>query len=134
MVGSRNLSHFDAALSLRTDGVPVARNAMSMENIFKQISGAAGEEEFLTLLERNGVKIQRIVSHASSTPENDWYDQAYTEWVLVVRGNAILEFDGGERIDLQEGDYLTIPPHARHRVDETGPETIWLVVHLTAGA
>ena len=107
---------------------------MTMENIFKQTSGAAGEEEFLTLLERNGVKIQRIVSHASRTPENHWYDQAYTEWVLVVRGHAILEFDGGGRIDLQEGDYLTIPPHARHRVDETGPETIWQVVHLTAGA
>lgn len=104
------------------------------ENIFRQISGAAGKEEFLTLLEQDGVKIQRIVSHASSTPENEWYDQAYNEWVMVVRGWAVLEFEGGERIELKEGDYLTIPPHARHRVDETAPETIWLVVHLTAGA
>lgn len=61
------------------------------KNIFAQISGAAGAEEFLTLLESNGVKIQRIISHASSTPENKWYDQAYTEWVLVVRGQAVLE-------------------------------------------
>jgi cupin 2 domain-containing protein len=104
------------------------------KNIFKRISGAAGAEEFLTLLESNGVKIQRIVSHASSTPENEWYDQAYTEWVLMVRGQAVLEFEGGEQIQLNEGDYLAIPPHARHRVDETGPETIWLVVQLTAGA
>ena len=107
---------------------------MIMENIFKQISAAAGEEQFLTLLECNGVKIQRIVSHASSTPENEWYDQAYTEWVLVLRGHAILQFQGGEPVELKEGDYLAIPPHARHRVDETAPETIWLVVHLTAGA
>jgi cupin 2 domain-containing protein len=103
------------------------------KNIFKQISCAAGEEEFLTLLEGNGVKIQRIVSHASSTPENEWYDQAYAEWVLVLRGHAVLAFEGGERLELNEGDYLAIPPHARHRVDETGPETIWLVVHLIAG-
>ena len=103
------------------------------KNILTQISGAAGAEEFLTMLEGNGVKIQRIVSHASSTPENEWYDQAYPEWVLVVRGHAVLEFEGGERIELNEGDYLAIPPHARHRVNETGPETIWLVVHLTAG-
>jgi cupin 2 domain-containing protein len=103
------------------------------KNILRRISGAAGAEEFLTLLESDGVKIQRIVSHASSTPENKWYDQAYTEWVLVVRGHAVLEFEAGERIQLNEGDYLAIPPHARHRVDETGPETIWLVVHLTAG-
>jgi cupin 2 domain-containing protein len=101
------------------------------KNIFQQISGAATAEEFLTLLEENGVKIQRIVSHASSTPENEWYDQAYPEWVLLVRGRAVLAFESGERLELNEGDYLAIPPHARHRVDETGPETIWLVVHLT---
>lgn len=106
---------------------------IEIKNIFKQISGAAGEEEFLTILEGNGVRIQRIVSHASSTSEN-WYDQAYSEWVLVVRGNAVLAFEGGERLELNEGDYLAIPPHARHRVYETGPETIWLVVHLTDGA
>lgn len=104
------------------------------KNIFKQISGSAGAEEFLIMLEGNGVKIERIVSHASSTPENQWYDQAYSEWVLVVRGHAVLELEGGERVELNEGDYLTIPPHARHRVHETGPQTIWLVVHLTDGA
>lgn len=108
--------------------------ATQSENIFRQISGSAGKEEFLTLLEQDGVKIQRIVSHASSTPENEWYDQAHTEWVLVVRGTAVLDFEDGQRLKLREGDYFTIPPHARHRVSETGPETIWLVVHLTAGA
>jgi cupin 2 domain-containing protein len=54
--------------------------------------------------------------------------------VLVARGWAVLEFEGGERVELKEGDFLTIPPHARHRVDQTAPETVWLVVHLTAGA
>jgi cupin 2 domain-containing protein len=105
-----------------------------IENVYRETSDPAGNEDFLTLLESGGVKIQRIVSHASSTPENEWYDQAYTEWVLVVRGHAVLEFDGGERVELNKGDYLAIPPHARHRVDETGPETIWLVVHITAEA
>ena len=103
------------------------------DNVFRATRGVPGKEEFLTLLESGGVKIQRIVSHGSSTPENEWYDQAYPEWVLVVRGHAVLEFEGGERVELNEGDYLAIPPHARHRVDETGLETIWLVVHLTAG-
>jgi len=107
---------------------------IEIKNIFKQISGAAGEEKFLTLVQQHGVKIQRIVSFASSTPENRWYDQAYAEFVLVLRGHAVLEFEGGERIELKEGDYLVIPAHERHRVNETGPETIWLVVHLPAGA
>jgi cupin 2 domain-containing protein len=48
----------------------------------------------------------------------------------VVRGRAVLEFEGGQRMELKEGDYLNLPPHTRHRVNETGPETIWLVVHV----
>lgn len=100
------------------------------ESIFHATSGAAGTEDFLTLFESGNVKIQRIVSHASATAENDWYDQAHREWVLVVRGRAVLEFEGGQRMELKEGDYLTLPPHVRHRVNKTGPETIWLVVHL----
>ena len=107
---------------------------IKVDNIFRATAGAIGSEEFLTLLKTEAVKIQRIVSRASTTPENEWYGQAYTEWVLVLRGHAVLEYEGGERIELKEGDYLAIPPHARHRVDQTGPETIWLVVHLTEGA
>ena len=107
---------------------------IKIDNIFRATAGAIGSEEFLTLLETEAVKIQRIVSRASTTPENAWYDQTYTEWVLVIRGHAVLEFEGGERVELSEGDYLAIPAHARHRVNETGPETIWLVVHLTEGA
>ncbi len=107
---------------------------IKIDNIFCATAGAIGSEEFLTLLGTEAVKIQRIVSRASTTPENAWYDQTYTEWVLVVRGHAVLEFEGGERVELSEGDYLAIPAHARHRVNETGPETIWLVVHLTEGA
>jgi cupin 2 domain-containing protein len=41
-----------------------------------------------------------------------------------------LEFESGQRVKMKEGDYLTIPPHIRHRVHQTGPETIWLVVHV----
>jgi len=103
---------------------------IQIENIFHGTGGAPGSEDFLTLLESGNVKIQRIVSHASATPENEWYDQAHSEWVLVVRSRAVIEFEGGRRMELKQGDYLTLPPHARHRVHETGPETIWLVVHI----
>jgi cupin 2 domain-containing protein len=108
--------------------------SIQVENILSASAGAIGSEEFLTLLETEAVKVQRIVSNAAQSPEEFWYEQSYTEWVLLVRGHAVLAFEGGERLELNEGDYLAIPPHARHRVDETGPETIWLVVHLTDGA
>ena len=108
--------------------------SIQVKNIFNATGGAPGKEDFLTLLESEGVKIQRIVSHAASSPENFWYEQSHIEWVLIIRGEAALEFETGQRIEMKEGEYLTIPPHARHRVDETAPETIWLVVHLTVGA
>lgn len=103
---------------------------IKVENIFRATAGDLGKEDFLTLLESNGVKVERVVSHAASSPQEFWYDQAHAEWVMIVRGQAALEFESGQRVEMKEGDYLTIPPHARHRVDQTGQETIWLVVHL----
>ena len=41
---------------------------IKIDNIFRATAGAIGSEEFLTLLETEAVKIQRIVSHASRTP------------------------------------------------------------------
>ncbi len=103
---------------------------MKVENIFRAIEGGLGNEDFLTLLDSDNVKVQRVVSHAASSPEEFWYDQAHAEWVMIVRGEAALEFESGQRIEMKEGDYLTIPPHTRHRVDQTGQETIWLVVNV----
>ena len=101
-----------------------------VHNILGGVSGTLGSEEFLTLLASEAVRIERIVSHAASSPEGFWYDQPETEWVMLMRGHAVLEFEDGQRTEMKEGDYLTIPPHARHRVHQTGPETIWLAVHL----
>jgi cupin 2 domain-containing protein len=103
---------------------------IKVENIFSAAEGAPGKEDFLTLLESDGVKVQRIVSHAANSPEEFWYDQAHAEWVMIIRDEAILEFESGQRIEMKVGDYLTIPTRTRHRVDQTAPETIWLVVHL----
>jgi cupin 2 domain-containing protein len=103
---------------------------VKVENIFRTTAGVLGKEDFLTLLESNGVKVERVVSHAARSPQEFWYDQAHAEWVMIVQGEATLEFESGQRVTMKEGDYLTIPPHARHRVHQTGPETIWLVVHV----
>ncbi|HEV7463084.1 MAG TPA: hypothetical protein VGN85_04140 [Methyloceanibacter sp.] len=40
------------------------------------------------LLERSGLRIERIVSSGQVTPEGQWYDQETDEWVLVVEGAA----------------------------------------------
>jgi cupin 2 domain-containing protein len=101
-----------------------------VDNIFAGASAGMGKENLLTLFESDAVKIERIVSQAHSSPPGFWYDQAEEEWVMLVRGQATLEFAGGELVKLKEGDYLAIPPYVKHRVQQTAPETVWLAVHV----
>lgn len=105
-------------------------------NIFEKLAGLPGQEGVLTLFRNQGLTIERIVSHFHSSPPGFWYDQAGDEWVIVLRGRAILEFESGERIEMKDGNYLTIPSHVRHRVQQTDSDTIWLAVHSknTGGA
>ena len=104
--------------------------AIAVRNIFARVSENSAEEEFVTLFENLSLKIERIVSDSHANPEGFWYDQAEDEWVIVLRGEANLEFASGEQVELGEGDYLTIPRHLKHRVRRTGPDTIWLAVYL----
>ena len=99
-------------------------------NIFAGISQAVGEEQFQTLFENSAVKIERIISQSYSSREDFRYDQSEAEWVIVLRGAATLEFEGGRFIEMKTGDNVTIPSHAKHRVHQIGPETVWLAVHV----
>jgi cupin 2 domain-containing protein len=98
-------------------------------NLFASGDRASGEE-FLTLLETAGARISRIVSRSHSSPPGFWYDQDEDEWVVLVRGTAALEFDGGEIVEMKEGDFLLIERHERHRVARTSEHAIWLAAHL----
>ena len=65
-------------------------------NLFAGTNTQASGEDFLTLLETAGARVERIVSRSHSSPPGFWYDQDEDEWVMLVRGTAALEFDGGE--------------------------------------
>lgn len=99
-------------------------------NLFTNLPTNLTEEETLPLLSSGDLRIERIVSTGQSSPPGFWYDQEEHEWVLVLRGHGIVEYDDGEQIILNPGDYLHIPPHARHRVSQTSQEetTLWLAV------
>jgi len=103
---------------------------MNAKNLFASLENTKGGEEFLTLFENPNAKIERIISNGQASPAGFWYDQEQDEWVMVLRGTATLEFADGERVQLKEGDCLTIPRHVRHRVTQTSAETIWLAVHV----
>ena len=90
-----------------------------------------GDEVEDVLAEAPGLSIRRIASLAHATPEGEWYDQPEREWVALLAGRAVVEFEDGRRVALWPGEWLDIPPRSRHRVAETDPDrpTVWLAVH-----
>ena len=101
-------------------------------NIFAQVPRQAPAEEVTELVKAGAVRIERIVSTGQASPPGFWYDQPWTEWVLLLAGAAGLLFeDEPTPRPLKAGDYLLIPAGQRHRVewtDATQP-TVWLAVH-----
>ncbi len=104
-------------------------------NLFRDIPSALKKEFVETLLAKNQVRIERIVSKGQASPQGFWYDQSEDEWVVVLKGRAIIKIEHQESVkELDPGDSLFLPAHLRHRVEWTDPaeETIWLAVFWTS--
>lgn len=97
-------------------------------NLFDGIPASAPEELFTELFREGNVRMERIVSFGQCSPDGFWYDQQENEWVLLLEGSATLGFEEGVFVDLNVGDYLSIPAGQRHRVEKTDPNgrTVWL--------
>jgi cupin 2 domain-containing protein len=106
---------------------------MKSGNLFEKLNPRADAEQFERLLDQPGIRVERIVSLGQSTPDGQWYDQDWTEWVVVLQGRALLQIESEPAPrELSAGDWLELPPHARHRVEATDPAvpTVWLAIHL----
>jgi len=102
-------------------------------NIFAELPlGPLPEEVMAELLSTPNLRIERIVSTGQASPANDWFDQDWNEWVILLRGRARLLLEGEpEARSLGPGDYVHILAHRHHRVLWTDPNqvTVWLAVH-----
>ncbi len=105
---------------------------MIIKNLLSGIPSDRSREFFETILETGTWKLERIVSTGQATEPGKWYDQDRNEWVLLLSGEAGMQFESGSEIVLRPGDCLLIPGHRRHRVEwtATGTETIWLALHF----
>jgi cupin 2 domain-containing protein len=105
---------------------------MLLSNLLADLPDHLPDELVTTLLESADVRIERIISHGHTSPEDFCYDQEQHEWVVVLRGAARLRIQDQEQvIEMKPGDFVNIPAHTKHRVEWTAPDepTIWLAIH-----
>lgn len=104
-----------------------------VQNLLSHLPNASVEERIEVLLNSPGSRLERIISHGQSSPEDFWYDQAQAEWVMVLQGRARLAIEAdSQEHELGPGDSIYLPKHCRHRVTWTDPEqpTIWLALFI----
>ncbi len=102
-------------------------------NFFRDLPTSLPEELIENVFQTEAVRIERIVSTGQSSPPDFWYDQSEGEWVILLRGEATLQFQRPRKMQrLSPGDYVYIPPHRKHRVFSTSEKktTVWLAVFV----
>ena len=102
---------------------------MEKYNIFDKIIVDKEEENFFEIFKNETIKIEKIVSNGQTSPENFWYEQEKSEFILLLEGFAILEFENRE-VELKKGDCINIKAKQKHRVKFTSLDepTIWFAV------
>jgi cupin 2 domain-containing protein len=85
------------------------------------------EEATAILSENKNIRIERIISAGQIS---DWYEQSETEFVILLEGNAVIEYENNKTVAMTKGETLLIAPYERHRVSFTSsdPPCIWLCV------
>lgn len=98
-----------------------------MNNLFTDDAPPAMGERFDTVLAHRNLVVERIVSSAHITPGE--YVQAQDEWVVLLRGQALLDV-AGQLVNLASGDHVFLPAATRHTVRQVSQGAMWLAVHL----
>lgn len=94
-------------------------------NIYRFPDEKIKSEIIETILNSKNVRIEKIISDGNTS---GWYDQKEDEWVVLLKGEAEIEFENSIKV-LNAGDYIFIPKHKRHRVKRTA-KCIWLCVFI----
>ncbi len=98
-------------------------------NLYGSIPDFLPEELVTELVNSPSVRIERIVSDGHKSEPEFWYEQSENEFVVLLSGSAILEFEN-TKTNMIPGDYINIPVGIKHRVVATSKaeKTIWLCI------
>jgi cupin 2 domain-containing protein len=100
-------------------------------NLFANLPAELDNELVTILAQNKSVRIERIVSTGHCSPARFWYDQDEHEWVMLLKGEAQLQFEDEDTpFTMKPGSSINIASHRRHRVEWTTPDepTVWLAV------
>lgn len=116
----------------RRPAAAIVTGSLLPGNLLTDLAAASEAEDLRTLVERPGLRVERIVSQGQVTPPDRPFRQDRDEWVLLLAGAARILLEGQPERPLLPGDHLLIPAGLRHWVTFTDPArpTIWLAVHF----
>jgi len=100
-------------------------------NLYADATPPAQGERFDALLSHRGLVIERIVSTSKIASRE--YVQEQDEWVVLLKGNAVLDV-AGQPVALADGDYLFLPALTPHTVRQVSDGALWLAIHLHPAA
>ena len=102
---------------------------MEKYNIFTQIIVDKKEERFFEIFKNEIIKVEKIVSNGQKSPKNFWYEQEKSEFILLLEGFAVLEFENRE-VELIKGGCLNIIAMEYLRVKFTSLDepSVWFAV------
>ena len=105
---------------------------IEVKNFFETFEEKPTEEIIEKILENKNLKLERIITNGQITPPGEWYNQENDEWVLLLKGSALILFEDFETKTLNSGDYILIPKFYKHRVQWVDPhnECIWIALHF----
>ncbi len=113
---------------------------MNIDNFFENLPDTSKDEITQILAKSNNFRMERIISEGQSSPPDFWYVQEENEWVMILEGDAEIEFADSlddstsvKLIKMESGDYILIPALKKHRVKSTSQaqKTIWLAVFFS---
>lgn len=99
-----------------------------MKNIFENLQYPIGAEQEVIeeLFIGKSFRVERILS--SGQVSSEWYDQEKEEFVILLEGEAKLQYENGDFLWMKKGDFLQIPAHQKHKVVYTSEHCLWICI------
>jgi cupin 2 domain-containing protein len=98
---------------------------------YEKPSGLIGERNVM-LFENDKIKIEKIISEGFKSKKDFWYDQSESEYIYILQGIGILQFENKKKLKIKKSGSFLIEPHIKHRIYKTSkkPPCVWLCMFI----